>query len=167
MPIYEYRCRTCNTTELCREPADDIGPCAVCDGTMKRVWSVQFAPIMQEHFNLAVGKPISDRKQMDRELRRASELATERTGIPHNFVQIDGEEAKRAAGIDDEMQQQISEARRTGRPLPRSVRDTTQRPTEWATADERRRDLERVVREGRASSGLRSRGKATAEPLRP
>jgi hypothetical protein len=52
---------------------------------LKRVYSVQFAPVMQSHLNPSTGSIISDPKQFSRELARKSELATERTGIPHNY----------------------------------------------------------------------------------
>ena len=46
-------------------------------------------PVMHEHFNHSVGKPISDRRQFAAELRRKSEEMTERTGTPHNYVAVD------------------------------------------------------------------------------
>lgn len=176
MPTYLYRCRTCGAEETLTGTAadcarDEIGECLACyddarvelTGShpsvetvplMKRVWSIQFAPVMQEHFNLAVGQPISDRRQMDRALRQASDEATERTGIPHNYVQVDGSEAKQAAGIDDDMQREIANAHRTGRPLRKSIRDPG-RMSEFASADERKKHLETIQREGRGQSARR------------
>lgn len=47
---------------------------------------------MQEHFNHSVNKPISDMKQYRDQLKRASDAATESTGIPHNFQPADYKE---------------------------------------------------------------------------
>lgn len=61
-----------------------------CPGILKRDYSsVNFAPVMHSHFNHSVGKPISDMKQFTDALKRKSDEATERTGIPHNFVPAD------------------------------------------------------------------------------
>lgn len=124
MRAYLYRCRTCGEELTLDQPGDDAGPCGWCasdaeyvdDGPLlKRVWQVQFTSVMQEHFNPSVGKPISDRRQMDRELALASERATEKSGIPHRFVQTDGREAAQAAGIDPDFQREIANAKREGR----------------------------------------------------
>jgi hypothetical protein len=159
MPTYLYRCRTCGAEEtLTGSPeecaVDSIGHCFDCyeddrDGIMRRVWAVQFSPVMQEHFNPTVGKPISDRKQFDRELHVASELATERTGIPHRFTQVDGSERAQAAGIDPELQAEIARAKREGRSLHAEFAHSTARdvrPTEFASVTERKKHLEEIQR---------------------
>lgn len=175
MRTYLYRCRTCDAECLLFEPADDAGPCEECmiewrhmhgvwpedPPLMKRVWQVQFAPIMQPHFNQTVGTVISDRRQMDRELRRASEEATDKTGIPHNFQQVDGREAEQVFGIDAELQDEINRAHRDGRTLARTTR--APRPTpEYQSVAERRKALERIVSEGRGVSARDARVRRSA-----
>ena len=49
---------------------------------------------MHEHFNATVGMPISSNAQFDAELRRKSDEAEARTGIPHKFVRHDPRDAK-------------------------------------------------------------------------
>lgn len=51
-----------------------------------------------EHFNHSVGKPVSSSKQFTQELRRASEEATERTGVPHDYQPVHPSEVQPAGG---------------------------------------------------------------------
>jgi hypothetical protein len=103
MPAYEFRCQNCGV-RLIRYidlAGDDertawnrgTQPCPDCShGHMKRVWGFRQAPMMHEHWNASVGKPISSMKQFKDELRRASDEKTERTGIVHDFVPVDPKE---------------------------------------------------------------------------
>jgi len=56
---------------------------------------------MPEHFNVAVGRPVSSSKQFADELKRKSEEASLRTGMDHNFVPVDVTDMK-AVGATDE-----------------------------------------------------------------
>lgn len=149
MATYAFKCTVCGAPEDVIADYETactyIGePCFHCDGVLKRDYSsVQLAPVMQEHYNTAVGKPISDRRQMDRELHIASELATERTGIQHRFAQVDGSEAAQTSGIDPDLQEAIRRAKKEGRALQREyARDV--KPVEYASVAERREALEKV-----------------------
>lgn len=55
---------------------------------------------MDGHYNPSVGTYVSSDAQFRSELSRASDAATERTGIAHNFQPIDPRD-KAAAGVDD------------------------------------------------------------------
>lgn len=99
--IYEYRCRSCGYTANVVDRADSLGGCPNCPGELRRVWSVQIAPVMQEHFNATVQKPVSSMRQFEAELRRASDEATERTGIEHRFAPVDPTDRK-ALGVTSE-----------------------------------------------------------------
>ena len=72
-----------------------------CDHPAKRIFSFTMATVMQEHFDVSTGKVVSDPRQLKNEFRRASEEATERTGIPHNFQPVDMSD-KAALGVTDE-----------------------------------------------------------------
>lgn len=92
MPVYQYRCGACleygEKWQSLKE--DRLVVCPDChEPELRRVYSFNFASMMHEHFDYTVGKVISDRKQFVAELRRHSEEATERTGIPHNYVPVD------------------------------------------------------------------------------
>lgn len=117
MTLYEYRCRECGSTQLMEARGDHLAPDihwtrvdvdghpeggrSYCRGLMRRVWSVQVAPVMQEHFNTTVQRPVSSMRQFERELRRASDVASEETGIEHRFAPVDPTDRK-ALGVTDE-----------------------------------------------------------------
>ena len=104
MPVYEYKCEEGHGFEVEMDPiysqhfvgfqCSTFAPNGrLCGAKVKRRYSsVQFASVMQEHFNPSVGKPISSMSQYRDELKRASERATEKTGILHNFQPADPNE---------------------------------------------------------------------------
>lgn len=104
MPIYEYKCPKCDTRVL--SPKRDNQLTVVCKNcaefiTHQRVFSFTFRPLMHEHYNHTVHKPVSDMKQFAAELRKQSDLATERTGIEHSYVPVEhGDTA--ALGVTNE-----------------------------------------------------------------
>lgn len=128
MTLYEYRCRRCGRIEPSERRGDDLGICwkpqpmvllvstgidaagrlaeeprpasRPCMGVLTRVWGFQQAPGMPEHFNRSVGAVVSSHRQFERELRRASDEATERTGIEHRYVPVDPTD-RRALGVTD------------------------------------------------------------------
>ena len=103
MTIYEYRCTECGYTANVTDRADSLGACPArqCSGLLKRVWRVNFGAVMQEHFNATVGKPISDGRQFERELRRMSDERTAATGIEHRFAPVDPTDTK-TLGVNHE-----------------------------------------------------------------
>lgn len=143
MAIYAYRCRGCGLSiDVPDYRAADFGDCPDCTGILKRDYSsIQLAPVMQEHFNPSVGKPISDRRKFDDELKRASEAAWERTGIPHNFVQVEGKDAQQAAGVTDDEVKAIKRMKARGESFDRVAR-TPDQLQEFSTV--RKGELEKV-----------------------
>lgn len=92
MPLYEYRCPQCDTRTTSTTRADRVTRvCLSCgySGPHQRVFSFSFKPLLHSHFNHTTGTMISDMKQMRSELSRASDAATEQTGIPHNFQPLE------------------------------------------------------------------------------
>jgi len=89
--IYEYRCPKCRALTTSTHRGDRLHePCGACGHSpLHRKFSVAVKPMMHEHFNKAVGKPISSMRQFKDELKAASEKATEETGIPHNYVPVE------------------------------------------------------------------------------
>lgn len=105
MQVYLYQCRTCGAREESTTRGDTIGPCGrrygdiVCPGEMRRRFQVSMPFVMQEHFNSAVGGPISDQKQFESELRKKSDLASQHTGMEHKYVPVDMND-KKGLGVD-------------------------------------------------------------------
>lgn len=98
MPFYEYRDPDSGNTVLSEERGDWL----MVDGRRwKRVWGFHMARVWHEHWNPSTGSVVSSRQQFRDDLKRRSEEATERTGIPHNFVEVDITD-KKALGVTDE-----------------------------------------------------------------
>lgn len=95
--IYGYKCRTCGHTEDSTVRANMIGPCG-CGGWLTRKYQFVVEPVMQEHFNRAVGMPISSMRQFKRELDRVSDEYSARTGMDTKFAPIDYADTK-ACGV--------------------------------------------------------------------
>lgn len=103
--IYEYKCPECKSRAISEKRADRI-PGVVCQGChtiqeFRRVFSINVAPVMQEHFNATVQKPISSNRQFVEELKRESERASLQTGMEHRYEPIDPTD-KQGLGVTDE-----------------------------------------------------------------
>lgn len=102
MPLYEYKCKNCNAVyESFTRGLEDVTPCADCATPIKRVFSVSLQTPLHDHFNHAVGKYVTGKRQLRDEFKRASDDATERTGIEHNFVPVDPHD-KETFGVTEE-----------------------------------------------------------------
>lgn len=111
MPIYEYRCPDCHTIRaysltISEYEASDLLPICFDHGavhfTMKRVFSFSKTPPFEEHFNLTTGEVTSSARSHADNLKRMSEEASLRTGMPHNFVPVHPSEAREAYGVTEE-----------------------------------------------------------------
>jgi hypothetical protein len=108
MALYEYQCRTCGQVDSITHPIEpdwnppqNMGECPNGCGTiLRRVYTLQIAKVMQEHYNSSVGKTVSSMRGYKDDLKRASEAATLKTGIPHNYVATGGSESTALTGID-------------------------------------------------------------------
>lgn len=88
MPIYEFAC-SCDQFSSTQRGMDGNTmdkSCPRCGENMSRVFSSPAFHRFEEHVSPATGKPVGSMKQFKEQLRVASAEATERTGIPHNFV---------------------------------------------------------------------------------
>lgn len=102
MPLYTYRCPQCDNRELVSRPINVEAPgpiCGHCDrhSPMKRDYRTDrpfTAPVWQSHFNPSTGTIVSDKKQMQSDMDRASESLYERTGIEQRNVVIDRADMK-------------------------------------------------------------------------
>lgn len=122
MPLYEFKCKGCGATAVSqrREVSDHF--CS-CGGEYKRIFSFSIARPMQEHFNAAVGKPISSHRQFRDELARKSDQESERLNMTVNLQPVDLAD-KESLGVTDEgLQETHDHAVRTGQrePTPRLI----------------------------------------------
>lgn len=70
--------------------------CGTCQVPMGRSYEpVPFKLPLEGHFNHSVGRYVSGDKDFKDALRQASDDASERTGIPHNFQPIDMRDTER------------------------------------------------------------------------
>ena len=91
MPMYEFRCLTCGNPVVSDDRVNGPDAChPSCGATegFKRVYSFQMAPVMHSHLNSTTGTVISDRRGFKDALARKSDEMTERTGMPHNYVEV-------------------------------------------------------------------------------
>jgi hypothetical protein len=118
--IYEYKCPVCSNAIVTGHRDDRFyATCDACgfEGDFKRVFAVNIKPPMHEHFNHAVGKPISDMKQFRDELRRKSDLASEQTGIEHRYAPIDMNDRETLGVTGDGIDESNRLRERRGEPL--------------------------------------------------
>jgi predicted nucleic acid-binding Zn ribbon protein len=126
MPTYEYRC-TCERRKLIVCSSEDPTKtlydngqmtCEVCSSTFLRVFSFRAAPVMHSHWNDSVGEEVSSMAGFKDALKRKSDEATERTGIPHDFQPIDWHDPAVAPKSDAGMQSTHDRAVATGQREP-------------------------------------------------
>lgn len=72
---------------------------------------------MQEHFNNAVGAPVSDMGRFKALLRQRSDEATERTGIEHRFVPVDMHDSQAVGATNEGIHETNIKRSRIGAPL--------------------------------------------------
>lgn len=104
MPVYGYKCEAGHRIEVDhpREYSNRLTgkACGVkdCIWALRRDYQgIQFAKVMQESFSPSTGRTVSDPKKFKSQLREASDKATERTGILHDFQPADPAELLRQA----------------------------------------------------------------------
>lgn len=108
--MYEFRCSQCFIVETMHKyyPIGTIidFPCPQCGGRMKRIASnIGFQRSMPAHYNPSVGTYVQNEREFRDELKRASDEASARTGMPHNFVPVDLNDRQSLGVTDDGMEQ--------------------------------------------------------------
>lgn len=91
MPEYSFRCPCGAELSTSRPMTADTQRKYhdACGLDAQRIYSDFSFRRFQEHFSPAVGKVVSSEKEFRDDLKKASEQATARTGIEHNFVPMD------------------------------------------------------------------------------
>ena len=105
MPTYTYRCPWCNNEWDRFFPFDESDTPVYCsyDGChAEKVLSIgAFHRSMPAHYNMSVGKHVSNIREFKDDLKRASETASQRTGIAHNFTPIDMRDPAQTRATED------------------------------------------------------------------
>lgn len=119
MPMYQYRCPECRTTKNSMIRDNRLPQsCENCGHEpLHRVFGFSTPPMMHEHFNHSVGKPISSMRQYRDELARKSEEASEYTGIEHSYAPIEPGDAAAAGATNEGIDEANAVRSRTGQPL--------------------------------------------------
>jgi hypothetical protein len=115
MPVYEYWCPVdrevwSTVKSIAEYGAHPESYCPSCGGFGKREFSVQIAPVMQEHYNPSFGM-VSDPRDYQRALDAKAREATERTGIEHKYGLADPMDTK-TLGVDDQVAAEVKARRR-------------------------------------------------------
>lgn len=87
MPLYEYRCPSCHTTLETTTRDNPICPNCLCACT--RRFSFNLPSSFQPHYNPSVGRYVRNEADFKAALSKASDDASEYTGVVHKFVPQD------------------------------------------------------------------------------
>jgi len=105
MPTYEFKCPNNHRYSYTGDMDDRdllLGePCLECEEPLKRVFSFDFPQMVHEHFSVATGSVVRGAKDFKSQLKAASEAATARTGIPHNYEPMSWSELAAASPNPD------------------------------------------------------------------
>lgn len=108
--IYEFRCKSCGADYSATTQRDKAAMesriengfnICDCNGMIRRVFSFSIKPTTPDHYNRSVGQYVTGDRQLRDAMKQQSDIATERTGIEHNFVPIDSRD-KEALGVTSE-----------------------------------------------------------------
>lgn len=81
---YQYTCGNCGATATTLTPADST-VCPRCGQSTRRDFSFGIARSIPEHFNHSVGMHVTNERQLRDALKVASEEASHRLGVDHNY----------------------------------------------------------------------------------
>lgn len=104
MPVYEFRCPVDDATyEILHHggPPPHIPICPTHDSHLRRVYSFTKTIMFQDGYSDATGSYVSSNRDMADQLKRKSDEATARTGIPHDFVPMHPSDMKAMASTEE------------------------------------------------------------------
>lgn len=134
MPTYHFMCRVCGEqVEISRPLSDSVPNLSHCQTPARRLFGFNHTPSYDGGFNPSTGSYTSNSHDLSEQLKAASDIASESTGIHHNFVLRDAQD-KAAFGITNDDVEDVREARGrrildpNGRPYS-SPLNPRQRPT--------------------------------------
>lgn len=106
MPRYSFRCVQCGNEDVAFTDYLGIGhhhpqPCPLCGGRLSRMASFYYNKPMQAHYNPSLGHHVSNSREFKDGLKRASDEESLRTGMSHNYIEVDPTDAK-SCGVTSE-----------------------------------------------------------------
>lgn len=126
MPLYEYRCRACGGTQTTYHrggPPPSPPRCPLCAIPLSRRFSFSHHQGWPEHYNPTVGRVVTSKADFRSALDQASEEATVRTGIEHNFAPVDLRDTEALGvtrdGLEETFRRKHDAAVREGRTPPK------------------------------------------------
>lgn len=90
MPFYQYKCPACKSSYVYEAPIASGPPstppeCSICEIRTLRNYQFFVKNSFREHYNAATGTYVNNRTQLLDDLKKASDDASEYTGMTHNF----------------------------------------------------------------------------------
>ena len=86
--LFEFECLECGKLHF-TSPSPEVDNCPLGHTYVRRRYSFAVKRGFQEHFNQAVGRPISNQREFNDALKEASDRQSERTGMEHRYAPID------------------------------------------------------------------------------
>jgi len=119
VPNYEYRCPWCEGESVYYHTFEDYDHPEYCphDGVLlDKVLGAYFKTPMQGGYSPSTGSYVSSERDLADQLKVASEAASNRTGISHNFVPIDMRDRAQTGqtddGLDATIRREVAEGKR-------------------------------------------------------
>jgi len=133
MPVYLYVCKTCDqeftaTMTIAKfTEMTESGRLLACDdcgsALVRRYTPPPFTLPTEGHYSPTVGGYVSGDRDLREQLKAASEAASARTGIPHDFKPVDMRDTEALGVTGDGMETVVKRMHDEGRPmkLPKSL----------------------------------------------
>jgi hypothetical protein len=120
MPNYTYRCPDCFAERMLYYPFHESDMPVFCQyegAQMDKVLGVNYIHSgIEPHYNSAVGAYVQNMTDLSDKMKIASDDATERLGIPHDFRPVDPRDTEKLGvteeGLDATMAAQVRDGKR-------------------------------------------------------
>lgn len=105
MPLFDFACECGHVQRDIFQPiatTTSTIPCPACQNVARKVLSFPAVKKpFRPHFNMSVGKYVTNESEFKAALSQASDVASARTGIDHNYTPISAQEQREVMGVDD------------------------------------------------------------------
>jgi hypothetical protein len=106
VPIYEYRCPDCPDVTFTAfhqgGPPSTTPACPHHETPLKRRYSFNAPEMFKPFFDVSLGEYVTSKADHISKIHQKADEQTARTGIPHQYEQIDRADMAEYAGITDE-----------------------------------------------------------------